>query len=62
VAEGFTARYGVHRLVYLEPHDTAESAILREKHLKKWRRGDKLALIERANPEWRDLYEEIGPG
>jgi putative endonuclease len=56
---GFTARYGVHRLVHAEFHATMEDAILREKRLKKWRRAWKVALIEAANPEWRDLYGEL---
>jgi putative endonuclease len=56
---GFTARYGVHRLVHAEFHATMEDAILREKRLKKWRRAWKVALIEAANPQWRDLYGEL---
>ena len=47
------------KLVYYEAHGGAESAIVREKQLKKWRRAWKSELIERLNPEWRDLYEEI---
>ncbi len=57
--EGFTKRYGVHTLVWYEPHDTMESAIRREKAIKEWKRRWKLELIERANPRWRDLYEDI---
>ena len=57
--EGFTKKYGVHRLVYFEMHDTMESAITREKQLKKWNRAWKLQLIEKDNPEWRDLWEDI---
>lgn len=56
---GFTARYGVYRLVHAEFHATMEDAILREKRLEKWRRAWKIALIEAANPEWRDLYDEL---
>ena len=52
-------QYAVHRLVFAEFHDTMESAILREKRIKKWRRLWKLELIERENPEWRDLYDEL---
>ena len=60
--DGFTREYHVHRLVYAEFHDTMEAAILREKRVKKWRRAWKLALIERDNPMWRDLYDEyVGP-
>ncbi len=56
---GFTARYGVDKLVYYEACESAESAIQREKQLKKWSRSWKLRLIEEKNPDWRDLYEEI---
>ena len=59
-AMGFTARYGVKRLVWFEPHGTMEQAILREKRIKKWNRAWKLALIEAANPHWRDLAEDLG--
>jgi putative endonuclease len=59
---GFTARYGVTRLVWYELHATMLSAIKREKQLKEWRRSWKLALIEQDNPEWLDLYESLsGP-
>ncbi len=56
---GFTKQYGVHMLVYVEMHDTMEAAIKREKQLKEWRREWKLELVEKDNPEWKDLYEEI---
>ena len=59
VVAGFVQDYGVHRLVFAEFHDTMEAAILREKRLKKWRRAWKLELIERHNPQWRDLYDEL---
>lgn len=59
LAEGFTKKYGVHTLVWFEPHETMESAIGREKALKEWRRAWKLALIEEKNPQWCDLYESI---
>ena len=59
LVDGFTKRYGVHRLVYVEAHETMEDAILREKRIKRWRRAWKVRLIELANPEWRDLYDEI---
>ena len=45
-------------LVFAEFHETIESAILREKRIKKWGRGWKLELIERGNPQWRDIYDE----
>ena len=56
---GFTAKYGVDKLVYYETCESAESAIQREKQLKTWSRSWKLRLIEEKNPDWRDLYEEI---
>ncbi|MFC4171849.1 GIY-YIG nuclease family protein [Microvirga sp. GCM10011540] len=58
---GFTARYNVDRLVYFEVFDDPLTAIAREKQLKKWRRAWKIELIERDNPEWRDLAEEFVP-
>lgn len=57
--DGFSARYDVHLLVWFEVHDTMASAIAREKRIKKWRRAWKAALIESANPYWRDLWSEI---
>jgi len=57
--EGFTKKYDVHFLVWYEQHETMESAINREKVLKKWERAWKIELIEKLNPEWRDLYQEI---
>ena len=60
--EGFTKKYGVHLLVYYEFHETAESAIVREKQMKEWKRRWKLELIEQSNPDWIDLYDELtGP-
>ena len=58
--EGFTKRYGVHRLVYYEMLETMEVAILREKRLKKWNRTWKVSLSEEMNPEWVDLFDEMG--
>jgi putative endonuclease len=55
----FTKKYRVHRLVYIEPHDEIFDAIAREKTLKRWRRAWKTALIEKENPDWRDLYAEL---
>ena len=61
LTEGFTKRYGVHTLVWYEVHATMESAIAREKDIKEWKLAWKIALIEKSNPEWRDLgYEERG--
>lgn len=57
---GFTRDYGVKLLVWFEQHATMESAIQREKRIKKWNRAWKLALIEASNPGWRDLAEDLG--
>lgn len=57
--EGFTKRYGVHRLVYFEAGEDISGAIWREKCLKKWNRAWKIRLIEEQNPTWRDLYQDI---
>jgi len=57
--EGFTKRYGVHRLVWYELHETMDSAIEREKQVKEWKRQWKLKLIEDTNPNWQDLYPGI---
>jgi putative endonuclease len=57
--DGFTKKYGVHRLVYFEMSESIESAIAREKVLKRWKREWKRALIEEKNPRWEDLYESI---
>jgi putative endonuclease len=57
--DGFTKQYSIHRLVYAEFHETMPLAIVREKQVKKWRRKWKIEMIERDNPEWRDLYEEM---
>ena len=56
---GFTSRYDVRRLVWFEVYDDPTTAIEREKEIKKWRRAWKVDLIEKANPDWRDLYSEI---
>ena len=56
---GFTKTYGIHYLVYYEVHSNPESAIIREKQIKKWNRQWKLRLIEEANAEWKDLYNNL---
>jgi putative endonuclease len=56
---GFVRDYGVYRLVFAEVHESMAEAILREKRIKKWRRAWKVALIEKDNPQWRDLYDEL---
>ncbi|MDD5189613.1 MAG: GIY-YIG nuclease family protein [Dehalococcoidales bacterium] len=57
--DGFTRKYRVHTLVYYESQNNIELAIKREKQMKAWRREWKLELVEKHNPEWRDLYEDI---
>jgi putative endonuclease len=57
--EGFTRKYGVHDLVWYEQHADMLEAIAREKALKEWKRAWKLELIEKMNPEWKDLYEGL---
>ena len=59
LAEGFSKRYGVHDLVWYELHATMESAIAREKQLKKWDRPTKIRLIEKSNLEWQDLWTKL---
>jgi putative endonuclease len=60
VVPGFTSKYGVKTLVWFEAHASRESALLRERQMKKWNRRWKLQLIERANPAWRDLAVDLG--
>jgi putative endonuclease len=57
--EGFTSKYKVDKLVYYEIFDNIEDAIAREKQLKGWSRKKKNMLIEKQNPEWKDLWNEI---
>ena len=59
IVKGFTQKYNVHRLVWYESHENFESAFKREKQIKEWKRNWKLELIEKMNPEWRDLYFDI---
>lgn len=59
LAEGFTQKYQVHLLVYYELHQSMPDAIRREKQLEKWKRAWKIEMIEKQNPEWRDLWPEI---
>jgi len=60
MADGFTKKYGVKILVYFELHAEMYEAIQREKRMKKWNRAWKIDLIERTNPEWKDLSDRIG--
>lgn len=57
--DGFTKRYGLKRLVYVEAHDGIAEAIRREKTLKRWPRAWKVRLIHADNPGWDDLYERL---
>ena len=59
IVPGFTRQYGVDRLVYFETFDSILDARAREHALKRWRRAWKIALIEKLNPEWRDLSEQL---
>ena len=59
IVKGFTKKYSVDKLVYYEEFANINDAILREKRLKKWNRDWKLDLIEKLNPCWSDLYENI---
>lgn len=58
-ADGFSKNYKVDKLVYYEQFEDITQAILREKTLKKWNRSWKIELIEKFNPDWKDLYEEV---
>ena len=59
IYEGFSKKWGCTRLVWFEPHDMIAAAIRREKSIKSYRRRDKIRMIERANPHWRDLYFDL---
>lgn len=60
LVEGFTKKYGIDILIYFEETNDVNSAIHREKQLKRWKRDWKIELIENINPEWKDLYYEYG--
>lgn len=59
IIDGFTKQYKVHDLVWYEIHNIMESAILREKQIKKWSRAAKIQLIEKQNGIWRDLWVDL---
>jgi putative endonuclease len=59
LVDGFTKRYGIKMLVWFESISDIYVAIAREKQIKKWYRKWKLELIERENPDWQDLYEQL---
>jgi putative endonuclease len=60
--DGFTKKYQVKQLVYFESTNDIQSALTREKRLKKWKRKWKIELIEKSNPKWNDLYFQIKNG
>jgi putative endonuclease len=59
VVDGFTKQYNVDRLVYFEQTENVYSVLEREKQLKKWRREKKIFLIEKDNPFWDDLFDQL---
>ena len=60
LSDGFSKKFFVKKLVYYEHSDYIDEAIAREKCIKRWKRNWKIELIEKANPEWKDLYFDIG--
>lgn len=60
VVDGFTKTYGVTMLVYFEQHDSLQSALERERRIKRWARSWKIDLIRSRNPDWRDLFDDFG--
>lgn len=60
--DGFAKKYAIHSLVHFETFDDPRSAIEREKKLKRWRRDWKIALFAKADPRWRDLFDDIAGG
>ncbi len=60
VADGFTKRYGLKRLVFVEWHEDIRTAVQRERTVKHWPRAWKVRIIEAANPGWDDLYDRLG--
>ncbi len=59
LVDGYTKKYNIKQLVYFETHENAEAAILRESQMKAWKRQWKIELIEKNNPDWKDLYETL---
>ncbi len=57
--KGFTSRYGIDKLVYVEMYESIEAALMREKQIKAWKRAWKLEAIEKENPDWKDLSCDI---
>jgi putative endonuclease len=61
VAPGFSRKYGVKILLWYEVHESRETAFQRERRMKKWNRAWKLEAIEKFNPDWRDLFDDLAP-
>ena len=59
IADSFTKKYGIKTLVYYEYFDDIEQVIHREKIIKKWKRDYKIDAVEKMNPDWKDLYEDL---
>ena len=59
ITPGFTSKYNVNRLVWFDQTDSIEAAIQHEKRLKHWQRAWKIEMIEKANPQWEDLYSSL---
>jgi putative endonuclease len=59
LVKGFTAKYNINKLIYYEVFSDVRDAIYREKQIKSWSRKKKIEMVEKFNPEWKDLYEEI---
>jgi len=59
IVKGFTEKYNLNKLVYYEIHEDVNEAIKKEKQIKKWRRTWKINLIQKNNPEWKDLYNDL---
>ena len=59
IVDGFTKKYSIHTLVYFETGESMAAAIEREKQIKAGSRKNKISLIEKDNPEWKDLYDDL---
>ncbi len=59
LVDGFTKRHGIKTLVYFEVHDRFDDALQRERTMKHWKRDWKISLIERDNPDWKDLFPSL---
>jgi len=61
VYAGFTKRYNCHKLVWFDPIPDLQTALKQEQRIKRWKREFKINLINKLNPEWRDLYDDLQP-